>query len=316
MGDDQRAPAPEEARAGGQDPAVRRDKLQDLLTASKIRRIFEGVPHGEFLASLTLLTRSYDWVDKLWLMTGAALVLLIDRSAGHFELVVLSAFFFYQILALSYAYSLNAWTDREEDSLAGKDRGASGLAPWKVKATICLLGAGTLAIPLSFLRLDIGVLGVLNVFLATFYSARPLRFKERGPFAFLVSGVGQRSLGLLFLILLIGPDPVLSAILFAWIGVIGTLTEISHQVLDSVFDSESRSHTWGAKVSALGARRSVKFLLLSVLGLALSPLPLFPGFRGLAYASVIFTFSTYPIHYSLDALQSLKDPSVESRPGG
>ncbi len=281
-------------------------KLQDMETPSKLRRLLADRPGGRFLTNLILLTRAYDWMDKLWIMTGAALLLLARESAGRAEFMGLSVFFAYQVFGLSYGYALNAWTDRHEDQAAGKDRGTAYFTPRQLWAAIALLGAGLLAIPLSFLRVDLAVLAGVNLFLATSYSCPPFRFKSRGPLGLLVAGVGQRSMGFLFLVLLLPGNQALGVLALVWLAVVGMITEISHQALDYKLDVEAGLRTLAARNTADRVSQLIRALLAMLVLAVLLPLFVFPGFEGLAYCVVLAAFSTYPVHYSMDAMSYIR----------
>lgn len=269
------------------------------------RSIFEGMRGGETVHNLVLLTRFYDWIDKISLILSAGLVLLVysPRDQETYRLFVL--FGIYQCVSIGYGYAVNAYTDLREDLAAGKDRGASHFSRGQLLAIYGALAFLMLAIPFHVLRPDVAVLGVANFFIATFYSVRPLRFKERGIWAIITTGIPQRSFVFLFLALLTPGSALLKAILFTWLGLQGLIMEIGHQLFDYEKDAAAGVRTWTVKVGPKASKRLGTVLLVVFFATSLLPVGFYPLWEALMLVVYMLFFSTHSIYYFTDAVKAV-----------
>jgi len=268
------------------------------------KSIFEGMRGGETLHNIILLTRFYDWIDKVWLILSAGLVLLLYSSRDEGTYMIFVLFGIYQCVSIGYGYAVNAYADLKEDLASGKDRGVSHFSrAWLflIYGSLALL---MLVIPLSFLRWDVAALGLVNLFIATFYSVRPIRFKERGLWAIVMTGIPQRSFVFLFLALLLPGNEALKALLFAWLGLQGLIMEIGHQLFDYGKDREAGVRTWTVTVGPETSRRLGLVLLLLFLLACACPLLLYTLWEGLFLVFYMIFFSTHSIYYFTDAMKA------------
>ena len=267
------------------------------------RSIFDGKPGGDILHHLVLLTRFYDWIDKIWLILSSGLVLLLFAGASTQTYRLFVLFAVYQCVSIGYGYAVNAYADLEEDTAAGKDRGVAHFGRRWLLLLYLTLAFVMLAIPFHFLRWDVAALGLVNLFVATFYSLPPVRFKERGIWAIIMAGIPQRSFVFLFLALLIPGSGTTKAILFAWLGLQGLIMEIGHQIFDYERDLKGGVRTWTVQ-SGPGRAKSLGLVLLAIfLFLCLLPVGIYAPWEGLMLVTYMVFFSTHSIYYFTDAIK-------------
>lgn len=272
---------------------------------NKPKSIFYGKPFGEFLRNLVLITRFYEWADKVWLIFGAGLILMLYLPLSEEVFHLFLIFGLYQCVSLCFGYIVNAYADREIDALVGKDRGASYFSKKMISIMLTFLFLGMLGIPLYFRRLDVILLGLINIFFALFYSLRPIRFKERGFWAIIVSGIPQRSFIFLFFALVVPSDPKLELILFCWLGLLGLLMEIGHQLFDYKNDKKSNVKTWATSTRISTAKKVGTSLFGLFLLTIFVPIFIFQLYSGLMISFILLSFSSHSIYYFIDSLKAV-----------
>jgi 4-hydroxybenzoate polyprenyltransferase len=260
------------------------------------------------------LIRVWQWRDKVTTTVIASLILSIDLQNPRQYLLFILLLIIYQSFVLSYGFLVNSVADFESDSRIGKDTKLSNFSKTQIYFFMLILATGILGIPFTFKNnIQIKMLSLFIFFLATFYSLKPIRFKERGIVGILVSSLTQRAFIFLFFVLLISADILLSIILLLWLSLIGILTEMAHQLLDLENDIKTGVKTWA---SNLGMERAKKRSLMIFSGFLLSILAsilIFPITIGLPIAVILLIFSDRSIFYYLDVLKAIKQNSVQTK---
>lgn len=271
--------------------------------------VLEEKPYGKFLSNLIVFIRIFEWIDKLQANIGAGLIIIIaslimysQYTKAIFPLFVI--FVIYQSFLLSYGYAINTYADRDLDSKVGKYRGISYFSNIQILLIIGFLVFGCLGIPLYFTlyfnNLKLIVLGVITFLLATFYSLKPLRFKERGFLGILCATLPQRPLLVLFFALLIPSDPKLVYLLILWIFSIGVIMEIGHQILDYEKDKKGGADTWATRVGiSIVKKYSIFTFVLFTISL-IAPIFTFSMSKGLAISFILLAFSGHSINYFIE----------------
>jgi 4-hydroxybenzoate polyprenyltransferase len=203
----------------------------------------------------------------------------------------------------SYGYTLNSYCDRAQDAKVGKHPEMSYFSDRQVLILLLALALFSLGIPLYFADLKIRLLGLVTFFSVTFYSAKPIRFKERGLWGMSAATLTQRPLPFLLFAFLVPCDAKLAWFLFGWLCFIGLVIIVSHQIFDFENDKKAEVDTWAVKVGKSGAQRWLKCPLVLMLVYTLAPVFMEGLVFGLAISLTLFIFSNVAITYSVDALR-------------
>jgi 4-hydroxybenzoate polyprenyltransferase len=261
-----------------------------------------------FVKNFIALTRIFEWIDKIWILLGTALILMLYLPRSDEVFLGFLTFGLFTIFTLSYGYAINTFADREVDARAGKTVKVEAVLYFSKMQLTVLFGFlifGMLGIPFYFDDVRVRALGLVNLFLATFYSMGPIRFKERGFLGILVAGLTQRSFLFLFFALIVPAQVGLSALLFVWLSVVGLLMEIGHQILDFKRDSRGGVQTWATSVGLRRAKNvGVVVFALFILSV-LSPLVILPVVSGLMVSFLLISFSAHSVHYFVDAYKGV-----------
>jgi 4-hydroxybenzoate polyprenyltransferase len=237
------------------------------------------------------------WVPTLQQNLTSALLLLIVTPMGENNLLHLLFFAIIQVFLLTYGFVINDIGDKESDIAAGKLKDIQKYSKKKSSLIISLLTVGFLFIPIFFGGVLIMVLSVFIFFLATFYSLKPLRFKERGILGILVADISSRSALFLIFGLFISAQPLNILFFMGWLFVIGFQDELNHQLVDISADKKSGAKTW---VQVVGQKRGEQFLIaalmLSFLYLII-PFLLFTFLFACIVTFVLFIFRVLTLQY-------------------
>lgn len=251
------------------------------------------------------LVRVYEWIEKLQVSLVACFILLIAMPYPWRFLWALLVLGLYMLVLGSYGYTLNSYCDRAQDAKVGKHPEILYFSDRQVLIILLALALFSLGIPLYFADLKIRLLGLLTFFFVSFYSAKPVRFKERGFWGISVATLTQRPLPFLLFAFLVPCDPKLALFLFGWLCFIGLLVIVAHQIFDFENDKKAGVYTWAVKVGKSGARKWLKCSLVLMLVYILAPVFVFASglALGLAISLVLLIFSSVAITYSFDALR-------------
>lgn len=269
--------------------------------------------YKDVLSNLIALMRIREWLHKFQELFVASLILLLflpDQSqsvsridARVFE--VLLIFWIYQCFILCYGYAINSYADREQDSIVGKHPEASFFSTRQLRLILSFLAIFALGIPLYYGSFEIKVLGLTTFFLATFYSLRPIRFKERGFVGILVATLFQRPLLFMFFPLLIPScDITLFWILLGWLFFLGFAVEIAHQLDDFDNDIKAGVITWATKVGKAKVKERLIFTIILIFFFICMPVFIFPIHKGLIVSFALLIFSIYSFLYDILTLKN------------
>jgi 4-hydroxybenzoate polyprenyltransferase len=252
------------------------------------------------------LVRVYEWLEKLQMDFVAAFILLIAMPYPWRFLWALLALGLYMLVLGSYGYTLNSYCDRAQDAKVGKHPEISYFSDRQVQILLLALALFTLSIPLYFAELKIRLLGLVTFFFVSFYSAKPIRFKERGLWGISAATLTQRPLPFLLFAFLVPCDAKLAWFLFGWLCFIGLVLIVAHQIFDLENDKKAEVYTWAVKVGKSRARKWLKCSLVLMLVYILAPVFVFASglALGLAISLVLLIFSSVAITYSFDALRN------------
>lgn len=211
--------------------------------------ILENMPFGKAFSNLVTFFRPSEWVDKIQLNMGAAFLILIDLSYNNFQITpgifnIISIFLVYQFFLACFGYAINAYADREFDSMVGKYKGTSYFSNPQLLTILIFLSIGSLGIPLLFDNLIVKILGIVAFIFSAGYSLKPIRLKNKGFFGIVGVTLPQRTFMILFFGLLVNANLEFVGILMGWSLFVGIIMEIGHQMLDYKNDELSRAHTW------------------------------------------------------------------------
>ena len=263
--------------------------------------------YKDVLSNLIALMRIREWLHKFQELFIASLILLLFQpdsdsaqlvhptNSGVFE--VLLIFWIYQCFLLCYGYVINSYADREQDSIVGKHPEASFFSTRQLRLILSFLAIFSLGIPLYYGGSGIKVLGLTTFFLATFYSLRPIRFKERDFVGILVATAFQRPLLFLFFPLLIPCDMELFWILLGWIIFLGLTLEIAHQLDDFDNDVKAGVFTWATKVGKAKVKKGLIFTTSLLLFFICIPAFIFTMYEGLTVLFTLLVFSVYTLFF-------------------
>lgn len=250
------------------------------------------------------LIRAYEWIDKLQLSFIAAFILIIDmpEPVQYFpQIIILSV---YMIFLGSYGYVINSYSDREADAIVGKHPEARYFSIHETQAILAVFAIPSIAIPVYFPDIRIKVLGIATFLLVTFYSLKPIRFKERGVLGIFAAALTQRTLPfLLFIYLIPDNDPVITYFLLIWLSLVGLAIIMTHQFSDLENDRKSSVNTWAVERGMIHAKKLIKLILIMLIFCVLAPIAILPWYEGPAISLVILYFSGYAISDSIYALR-------------
>jgi 4-hydroxybenzoate polyprenyltransferase len=249
------------------------------------------------------LVRVYEWLEKLQLDFVAAFILLITMPHPWRFLWALLVLGLYMLVLGSYGYTLNSYCDRAQDAKVGKHSEILYFSDRQVQLLLLALALFSLGIPLYFADIKIRLLGLVTFFFVTFYSAKPIRFKERGLWGISVATLTQRPLPFLLFAFLVPCDAKLAWFLFGWLCFLGLVMIMSHQIFDFENDKKAEVYTWAVKVGKSGARKWLKCSLVLMLVYILAPVFVKGLVFGSAISLTLFIFSNVAITYSVDALR-------------
>ena len=258
------------------------------------------------LRRLMTLMRTKEWWDKIQIVFAAALILLIFTPQPMDFLGSLVVLGLYMSFLGSYGYVINSYADRRQDMKAGKHPEVSHFSNRQLLLILCFLALGALGIPLYYNDIKIKILGAITFFLATFYSVRPIRFKERGILGIIIPTLPQRPLPFLFFVFLISSYSILTWFLLGWLTLIGLVVMFAHQLLDFENDKKAQVDTWAQGFGFSKTRKFTIFIFgLTWIYMCIPPF-LFGLPGGLAISLIIFISSKDPIFYILKGIKATK----------
>jgi len=208
----------------------------------------------------------------------------------------------FSFLSLSYTYTINDLYDIEIDKIAGKDRGIHHLSKNNAYIFVFSLLAISVLYYLIFFKFNnISLLFlILLIFFSTFYSAKPIRFKEKGFSGIVVGNLAMRSLVFLAIIFAITTTYDLVLISFFVIAnfLLGMVTFIGHQISDIDTDIKAGVKTWATETDDRVVHLVNKiFIALYIVTLFAFPIVFHNRLFELLIISIIFLTLSIETHY-------------------
>jgi len=210
---------------------------------------------------LMKFTRFMYWVPTLQQNLTAAFLLLFLTSINETSLLNLLFFAVMQVFLLTYIFVVNDVGDKEIDVKAGKIKAIQKYSKKRTALIVLGLIAGFLFIPFYYGNLSVIAASIFTLFLATFYSIKPIRFKEHGAWGIIVADFSQRSALFFIFALLVSAPLSLTTFFMGWLFIIGFQDELNHQVMDISADKKSNAKTW---IQHIGKQRGERFLLIAL----------------------------------------------------
>ncbi|MCD7866373.1 MAG: UbiA family prenyltransferase [Clostridiales bacterium] len=190
------------------------------------------------------LFRVGEWYDSeipLLILPALYILILTNGIWSGQQLCAVVMLTVFDCLFLAFGYLINDYSDLEVDRLAGKKKVMHAIPRQAAFLMVVLSAAAGCLSVLVISHSGFTVLCLaLIYFFGAFYSARPLRFKERGIWGWLVSSTAQHCFPLFLIPLLMG----VSADLFFWLWVllgffIGVRYILVHQYIDAENDRKT-----------------------------------------------------------------------------
>jgi 4-hydroxybenzoate polyprenyltransferase len=206
------------------------------------------------------------WIPTLQENLVVSFLLLIAPVIQKDNLINLLYFMFVQTFMLAYTFIVNDVADKEIDIKAGKIKPIQTYSKKKTALVLGVLAFGSLFIPLWYGSFLVKIVSIVTFLLLTFYSLKPLRFKERGLLGLLVADGAQRSALFLIFGLFISAQPLLIGFFMGWLFLIGFQDELTHQLMDTDADKKSGTRTWTQQVGyQYGKKVLTTFLVASMI---------------------------------------------------
>ncbi|MFW5886586.1 MAG: UbiA family prenyltransferase [Bacteroidota bacterium] len=223
-------------------------------------------------------------------MNIACIVVLLFQEVTRESIVMYAFFLVYMSFVLIYGFMVNSFADLDEDRLAGKNRGFLDQSRGPKYLFLLLSGSFIILYP-AFQEPTLFIIGLLVFLLATFYSVRPIRFKERGLIGIIISAISVGPFPFLIFLLGIKASPLLSCFLVFWLFLAAFISDLIHQIEDYNNDRKTRTDTW---VQRIGLKKSKLFLKYSLFLLfvfcILAPF-IFTFHKGLLISGVLLVVS-------------------------
>lgn len=200
---------------------------------------------------LKLVFRWKDWgIDKIPVLFGICFYLIFVN--GRSVQTNISDFFVFLIFSISstlYGFSINDYADLEIDRIHGKKNIFILLSVNKKNVILVLLGMIVLISGFYFINKPYFLfLWIVQVFIATFYSLPPIRFKERGTIGLIIPFFAQLVLPTLICFSIFGEVLSLVCLYFLVYSIFkGGAYDIGHQFQDFILDSKTKTSTFAVR---------------------------------------------------------------------
>jgi 4-hydroxybenzoate polyprenyltransferase len=257
-------------------------------------------PIKKFIA----LIRIWDWWNQVHIVFVSALILLLFTQNPSQYLASLIVLGLYMFFLGAYGYVLNSYTDRDQDIKIGKHPEVSYYSKRQHLFILLFFAVGAFGIPLIYESDAVKLVGVVTFFLATFYSARPLRLKERGVLGPMACTLSQRPLSYLFFMLIISDTSLLAWFLFCFMVLSGFVVELGHQLLDYENDRKANVRTWALSVGFTRFRNLIILIQAFIFVYMCLPPFLFGVINGTAITFILIVFYKDVLMYLIRVLKT------------
>jgi 4-hydroxybenzoate polyprenyltransferase len=157
---------------------------------------------------------------------------------------------------LGYMYLINDFFDMPEDKIVGKKKAIYELKEWQIIALLVIITILNFTLVFSVIRNTIfSCVYTIAYFLATFYSAPPMRFKWRGWMGVVCDAIIEKPLPVLLVFIYFNHFHFDTLVFFAFMFSIQLSTIIQHEVDDYDADIKTNVKTLVTKIGKPKARQ-------------------------------------------------------------
>lgn len=190
-------------------------------------------------------------------------IALVQQEYGWNFITNFFLFYLFSSFSMSYGYLINDLSDMELDRLHAKQNVFENDS--KLKAIIVVsfffLLTNLLAYPF-FGKKHFLILWGLWVFVATFYSLKPFRFKEKGAKGLFIVVTAQRVLPTLLIFSAFDfPINLYTSPIIIYIANRGFISDVRHQIKDLSNDLSTKTKTFAVEIGIEKAKKIFSFLL-------------------------------------------------------
>lgn len=205
-------------------------------------------------AKFLKVIRWKDWATgKLPVYCIVSFYIILSYSKYSLNFMIDFLFFItFASVSSIYGYLINELGDVKVDKEQGKNNTFENFGSTKATLVVVLLFLSAISLGIRFFEKKYFVpLWIIQLFLATFYSIRPLRFKERGILGIAAASIAQFPLPIMLLFSVFGEFGRWDMLVITSCATIhGLALEIGHQRYDLINDSKSKTATFGVKKGA------------------------------------------------------------------
>ena len=195
----------------------------------------------------------------------AFFIILVTHRFEDRILINLVIFLIFSIFSTTYGYLINDYADIELDRRHGKNNTFDGDSPKKAVGVTLLFLLLSVVSGWPFTgNINFAMLWLAWLFLATFYSLPPLRFKEKGKLGLILVVSAQRLLPVLMLFAALDyTNPFGVFIMSIYVFFRGASSDINHQIEDYESDRSTQTVTFAVEQGHARARKIFRLSLES-----------------------------------------------------
>jgi len=193
----------------------------------------------------------------------AFFIILEMQRFGDIVIIDLVIFLIFSIFSTTYGYLINDYADIELDRLHGKANTFDGDSPKKaLLVTVFFLLLSVFSGWRFIDDMSFGLLWLGWLFVATFYSLPPLRFKEKGKIGLALVVSAQRLLPILMLMVALKYNSGYGmAFIAVYVFFRGTSSDINHQIEDYESDRSTQTVTFAVEQGKARVEKIFRFSL-------------------------------------------------------
>jgi 4-hydroxybenzoate polyprenyltransferase len=190
-------------------------------------------------------------------------IALHDRISSPRFLFNFFSFFIFSMFSTTYGYLVNDLSDREIDRLHGKTNTFQNDSLGKAALIVALFFSLSIVFAIPFLEKDLFLaLWACWFFITTFYSLKPIRFKERGKIGLAFAVFGQRVLPALIVFSAFGRWDLTTILVFTvYILFRGLSSDLNHQYQDFYNDTSTGTTTFVVRTGITKSRKLLRLCL-------------------------------------------------------
>ncbi len=190
-------------------------------------------------------------------------ILLRDQKTGMEQLAQVVIFLLFSMFSTTYGYLINDYADMELDKMHGKNNTFSGDSKGRaLVVTMLFLFLSVITGWFFSDHMDFLAVWFIWIFISSFYSLPPLRFKERGKPGLLLVVLAQRLLPILLVFTAFGFARIGEIILLAaYVFFRGLSSDVNHQLEDYENDRKTNTGTFAVSTGLALAQKVLRFSL-------------------------------------------------------